>query len=79
VNFTKDMESKIYRAIDIDVGYHPSGFRIDKWTDPLNRYTKWTIDSDGNWINSKPVCFHSLPADGWIRVENKDRTEENNG
>lgn len=68
-------ESKKYSANDIDAGYHPSGFRIDKRTDPLNRYTQWTIDKDGKWTNGKPVCFHMLPAQGWIKIENNGRTE----
>ena len=64
------------QANEIDAGYHPLGFRIDKGADPLNRYTQWTMDKDGNWINSKPVCFHSLPTDGWIKAEkNNGKTE----
>ncbi|MBN1603181.1 MAG: hypothetical protein JW915_16350 [Chitinispirillaceae bacterium] len=72
---TNDIESEKYEANEIDLGYHPTGFRIDKGADPLNRYTQWTIDNDGKWINSKPVCFHTLPADGWIKIENDSRTE----
>jgi len=68
-DMTKQTESVKCQETEIDTGYHPLGFRIDKGADPLNRYTKWTIDSDGNWINSKPVCFHSLPTDGWIKEE----------
>lgn len=72
---TKEIEPMKYQATGIDAGYHPLGFRIDKGTDPLNRYTQWTIDKDGKWINGKPVCFHSLPTKGWVRIENGDRTE----
>jgi hypothetical protein len=55
-------------ATEIEADYHPLGYRIDKGTDPLNRYTRWTIDDNGNWIDGKPVCFHSLPTEGWVRT-----------
>ena len=57
------------KADDVEVGYHPDGFRIDKTASPMNRYTQWRIDPDGRWANPKPVCFHSLPEAGWIKVE----------
>ena len=60
--------SKTYKAKDINVGYHPDGYRIDKTAGPINRYTKWDIAPDGLWINLKPVCFDSMPEDSWIRV-----------
>lgn len=58
-----------YKANEIDIGYHPEGYRIDKTASPMNRYTQWEIDSDGKWMNPKPVCFDSMPEDGWIKVE----------
>ena len=58
-----------YHTTEIETGYHPQGYRIDKRTKSLSRYTQWTINADGKWVDAKPVCFHSLPVDGWIRVE----------
>ena len=55
-------------ARDIQVGYHPDGFRIDKTTTPMNRYTRWTILDDGGWVHPRPVCFHALPEEGWLPV-----------
>lgn len=54
-------------ANEIDMGYHPSGFIIDKTAAPMDRYTKWEIEPNGNWHNKMPVCFHSLPSDGWVK------------
>ena len=54
------------RANEIDIGYHPSGFVIDKTAPPMDRYTQWKIYPDGAWHDKIPVCFHSLPEDGWI-------------
>jgi hypothetical protein len=59
-----------FRANDIDVGYHPSGYKIDKTAAPMDRYTKWEIGSDDVWRNSVPVCFDSMPADGWMKYKN---------
>lgn len=63
------MSDITWPATEITTGYHPSGFKIDKTTDPLNRYTLWTIKDDGKWVDAKPVCFHSLPEDGWIKLD----------
>ena len=60
---------KTYSAEEVTTGYHPRGHRIDKTATPMNRYTQWKIDSAGKWMNAKPVCFHSLPEDGWITVD----------
>lgn len=65
----KSLSMNYYKSSEIDRGYHPDGFRIDKFTDPLNRYTKWEINRKGEWLNPKPVCFHSLPETGWIKTE----------
>ena len=54
------------KAKEIDIGYHPLGYRIDKTAPPMDRYTKWEIGSDGHWLNAIPVCFHALPEYGWI-------------
>ena len=61
-----------FRVTEIDVGYHPDGFRIDKTASPLNRYTRWEIPDGGEWENPTPVCFDSLPAEGWIKVDSFD-------
>ena len=74
----KKTEFVTCQATEVDAGFHPAGFKIDKKADPLNRYTQWTIDNDGKWLNSKPVCFHSLPSDGWIKEEREGRAESNN-
>ena len=57
-----------FKAEEIEIGYNPEGFRIDKTASPLNRYTRWEIRPDGKWLNPKPVCFHELPASGWVRA-----------
>ena len=57
----------MFKVDDIDVGWHRDGYRIDKSGSPMSRYTQWTISSDGQWDECKPVCFHSLPEDGWFK------------
>jgi len=57
------------RAEDIQVGYHPDGYRIDKKADPIDWYTQWEVTRDNEWKNPKAVCFHSLPESGWIKVD----------
>ncbi len=61
-----------FKAIDIDIGYHPRGYRIDKTASPLNRYTRWQVDESGTWSNPAPVCFDALPGDGWVKSEGFD-------
>ena len=61
----------LLEACDVIVGFHPDGYRIDKGTSALNRYTQWEIKA-GHWCNPKPVCFHSLPDDGWTAVDKFD-------
>ncbi len=58
-----------YLATEIDIGYHPQGYRIDKSAEPLDRYTRWSISPSGEWSAPVPVCFHSLPESGWVKVE----------
>jgi len=60
------------KAVDIDVGYHPDGYRIDKTASPMNRYTQWNISAGGKWNKPKSVCFHSLPEDGCFRTNGFD-------
>ena len=65
-----------FRSIDIEIGYHPDGYRIDKTASAMNRYTQWNISPEGEWENCKPVCFHSLPEDGWMRTDGFDELQE---
>jgi len=62
------LSSKL-RAEEVVIGYHPEGYRIDKTAAPMNRYTRWMVNSGDNWSAPEPVCFHSLPADGWIACD----------
>ena len=64
--------AKAYQACEVDVGYHPEGYRVDKTASPMNRYTRWEVKPDGKWVNPKPVCFSSMPASGWIKVRQFD-------
>ena len=66
------LKTKRYIVSEIDKGYHPKGYRIDKTASPINYYTKWKIRLGGKWVNPKPVSFFSLPQDGWIKVERFD-------
>lgn len=59
------MSEVSYRATEIQTGFHPAGYRIDKSAAPLDFYTKWQITAEGEWTEPKPTCFHSLPDDGW--------------
>jgi hypothetical protein len=60
------------RASEVETGYHPEGYRIDKTAAPMNRYTRWTVGADGRWSQPEPVCFDSLPEDGWTACEGFD-------
>ena len=53
------------------VGFHPSGYRIDKTAEPVNYYTKWDL-IENHWKNPKPVSFHNLPQKGWIPKDKFD-------
>ena len=61
-----------FDVTSIEVGYHPNGYRIDKTASAMNRYTQWNIALDNKWSNPKPVCFDSLPPDGWIKSQGFD-------
>ena len=67
---------ELFCATEVQVAYHPQGFRIDKTASAMNRYTCWTITSEGQWEKPKPVCFDSLPAEGWIKVDAFDWNEQ---
>ncbi len=57
-----------FAAEDIQKGFHPDGYRIDKSASPLNYYTKWEITPEGKWENAKPSCFDSMPQKGWHKA-----------
>ena len=61
-----------FNPAEIRVGFHPDGYRIDKTTSAMNRYTKWDIVQANHWCNPKPVCFDSLPQKGWIAKDKFD-------
>ena len=61
--------TETFEVTQITIGYHPQGYRIDKTASAMNRYTKWQIQSDGQWKEPTPVCFDSLPVQGWYKCE----------
>lgn len=61
--------AQAFKANEIEIGYHPDGYRIDKTASPMNRYTKWDVSAEGRWSEPEPVCFDSLPQDGWLKIE----------
>ncbi len=63
------MPTTQYKATEIEVGFHPDGYRIDKTASPMNRYTKWETHSGHRWTHPRPVCFDSLPVDGWFKTD----------
>ena len=67
-----------FNAEQIAVGFHPDGYRIDKTTSPMNRYTKWEILPGNKWRNPEPICFDSLPQDGWFVKDRFDWDKPNN-
>ena len=58
-----------FSSTDIQIGLHPDGYRIDKTASAMNRYTKWDILQGNHWCNPKPVCFDSLPEQGWFKKD----------
>jgi len=64
-----------FNAVEIEVGFHPSGYRIDKTASAMNRYTQWNIVPGRGWCDPKPVCFHSLPPKGWFKKDRFDWDE----
>ena len=65
----------VLNATEVVVGFHPDGYRIDKTTSAMNRYTKWEILKGNHWCNPRPVCFDSLPPEGWIARDKFDWNE----
>ena len=66
------MLDQTFKAIEITVGFHPNGYRIDKTASPMDRYTKWDIGPGNLWCNPEAVCFDSLPQNGWIAKDKFD-------
>lgn len=64
------------KATEIETGYHPEGYRIDKTASPMNLYTKWQISDDGRWHSPEPVDFEGLPQKGWKKVRNFNWNDE---
>ena len=64
--------AETFNAQDIEIGYHPDGYRIDKTASAMNRYTKWDIRDTGEWVNPAPACFDSLPPAGWYKCDGFD-------
>jgi len=62
-------------AKEVRVGFHPAGYRIDKTVSAMNRYTKWQTKLGDRWRNPEPVCFDSLPQQGWIAIDKFDWDE----
>jgi hypothetical protein len=73
------MQSRRYEATEIEVGFHPDGYRIDKTASAMNRYTKWEIHSEDRWAHPAPVCFDSLPVGGWFKTDGFDWSEADGG
>ena len=67
-----------FSATEINVGFHPDGYRIDKMASPMNRYTKWEISSGNRWYDPVPVCFDSLSRGGWFVKDRFDWEKSNN-
>ena len=61
-----------FTATEIEVGFHPAGFRIDKTASAMNRYTQWQVLPGKGWCAPKPVCFDCLPSAGWFKKDKFD-------
>jgi len=69
--------AQAFKANEIEIGYHPDGYRIDRTASPMNRYTRWQVSPEGRWSGPEPVCFDSLPQDGWLKAEGFNWEEDN--
>jgi len=61
-----------FKATEIDIGFHPDGYRIDKTSSPMNIYTKWEISASNQWHSPRAVCFDSMPQEGWFKQDKFD-------
>ena len=66
-----------FSSTEIEIGFHPAGYRIDKTASAISRYTKWEILQEKQWCNPKPVCFDSLPEQGWFKKDKFDWDQVN--
>jgi hypothetical protein len=62
---------KTYKNTEIEIGYHPDGYAIDRTASPLNFYTRWQVEG-GEWKSFKPIDFDDLPVDGWVKCAGFD-------
>ncbi len=69
---------QVFNAEQITVDFHPDAYRIDKTASPMNRYTKWEILPGNKWRNPEPVCFDTLPKEGWFAKDRFDWDKSNN-
>lgn len=67
---------KTFKVKEINIGFHPDGYRIDKTASPMNLYTRWQIFDDGHWHSFEPVDFDVLPLEGWFKCEGFDWNQE---
>ena len=58
-----------YFITQIDVGFHPDGYRIDKNDSPIGPYTKWEVHPNGQWCKPQSVRIEDLPLNGWIKTD----------
>ncbi len=73
---SEEQPNPTFAAADIEVGFHPDGYRIDKTASPMDRYTRWTVTAGGQWTQPTPVCFDALPQEGWRKAERSDGAQD---
>jgi hypothetical protein len=61
-----------FDVAEIEIGFHPAGYRIDKTASAMNRYTRWNVSPGKRWSDPKPVCFDSMPKKGWFKKDRFD-------
>jgi len=61
-----------FKATEVNVGFHPAGYRIDRTASAINLYTKWEVLPGNRWCNPQAVCFDSLPQEGWLKKDRFD-------
>jgi hypothetical protein len=64
-----------FKPTEITLGFHPDGYRIDRTASPMERYTQWQILPGNHWRHPRPVCFDSLPREGWFVKDRFDWDE----
>ena len=61
-----------FDATEVEVGFHPAGYRIDKTASAMNRYTRWNVVPGRGWCEPEAVCFDALPQQGWFKKDKFD-------